>query len=219
MAARIVGSAKPDVLRGTPRADTILGKAGNDRIFGRGGNDVLSGQVGNDRVLGEAGNDRLNGNAGNDRLLGGAGNDRLRGHAGNDVLVGGAGNDVLVGGPGKDRVVCGAGRDRVTADALDVVAKDCELVSRPAPPMPAPMDPVARGKQVYLSAGCGGCHTLADARSSGTIGPNLDVRKPSKQRVVEQVTNGGGIMPAFRGRLTAQQIDDVATYVSTVAGR
>jgi len=43
------------------------------------------------------------------------------------------------------------------------------------------------GKQVFLSAGCGGCHTLKDAGSSGTTGPNLDQLKASKERVARQV--------------------------------
>src|SRR4029077_3880872 len=35
-------------------------------------------------------------------------------------------------------------------------------------------DPVA-GKAIFTGAsGCTGCHTLADAGSSGTVGPNLD---------------------------------------------
>ena len=33
-------------------------------------------------------------------------------------------------------------------------------------------DPAA-GKKVFLSAGCTGCHTLKDAGSKGTVGPNL----------------------------------------------
>ena len=32
----------------------------------------------------------------------------------------------------------------------------------------------ADGAQVFDDAGCGGCHTLADAGSTGTIGPDLD---------------------------------------------
>jgi mono/diheme cytochrome c family protein len=78
---------------------------------------------------------------------------------------------------------------------------------------------VAQGKQVFGSAGCGGCHTLKDAGASGTVGPNLDQLKPSKARVARQVTNGGKIMPAFKGRLTPAQIDAVAAYVASVAGK
>jgi cytochrome c6 len=75
------------------------------------------------------------------------------------------------------------------------------------------------GKQVFASAGCGGCHTLKDAGATGTVGPNLDQLKPSQARVARQVENGGAVMPAFKGRLTAAQIQAVATYVSSVAGK
>lgn len=75
------------------------------------------------------------------------------------------------------------------------------------------------GKAVFLgTSGCASCHTLADAESTGTIGPNLDAIKPSYEKVQAQVTAGGGGMPAFGQTLTEQQIDDVAAYVSSVAG-
>lgn len=79
-------------------------------------------------------------------------------------------------------------------------------------------DPVA-GKQVFVGASaCGGCHTLADAGTSGTVGPNLDDAKPSFDLVVERVTNGSGAMPPFRDTLSQKQIADVAAYVSSAAG-
>jgi mono/diheme cytochrome c family protein len=74
-------------------------------------------------------------------------------------------------------------------------------------------DPAA-GKKVFLSAGCTGCHTLKDAGSSGTVGPNLDNAKPPTALVVDRVTNGKGGMPSFKGQLNAQQIADVAAYVN-----
>jgi mono/diheme cytochrome c family protein len=77
----------------------------------------------------------------------------------------------------------------------------------------------AAGKEIFLgTAGCGSCHTLSDAGTSGTVGPNLDDAKPSADLVVERVTNGMGAMPPFKGTLTEQQINDVAAYVSSVAG-
>ena len=79
-------------------------------------------------------------------------------------------------------------------------------------------DPVA-GKQIFLSQPCGSCHTLADAGTTGTVGPNLDQLKPPYDKVVTQVTNGGAVMPPFKGSLTPQQIQDVAAYVSSVAGK
>ena len=74
------------------------------------------------------------------------------------------------------------------------------------------------GATVFADSGCGNCHTLAAAGSSGATGPNLDDLQPDFDTVVEQVTNGGGGMPAFGGMLTEQQINDVAAYVSESAG-
>jgi mono/diheme cytochrome c family protein len=75
------------------------------------------------------------------------------------------------------------------------------------------------GKQVFADAGCGGCHTLKDAGSTGNVGPNLDQLKPSKQAVAHQVEVGGGAMPAFKGQLSDAQIQAVADYVASVAGK
>ena len=79
--------------------------------------------------------------------------------------------------------------------------------------------PTAAGKQVFASAGCGGCHTLKDAGSTGNVGPNLDQLKPSGATVAHQVEVGGGPMPAFKGTLSPAQIAAVAAYVSSVAGK
>ena len=82
----------------------------------------------------------------------------------------------------------------------------------------APAGDAAAGKQVFESAGCVACHTLADAGSTGTVGPNLDDAKPPATLVVTRVTDGSGAMPSFKDKLTEQQIQDVAAYVSSVAG-
>ena len=76
----------------------------------------------------------------------------------------------------------------------------------------------AAGAKVFASAGCGSCHTLAAAKSSGQVGPNLDAAKPGYDTVVVMVTNGGGGMPSFGGQLSKQQIRDVAAFVATSAG-
>ena len=76
----------------------------------------------------------------------------------------------------------------------------------------------AQGKQVFTQS-CGGCHTLKDAGTTGNVGPNLDDLKPDEATVQRQVTNGGGVMPAFKGQLTDAQIKAVAQYVSSVAGQ
>jgi cytochrome c6 len=76
----------------------------------------------------------------------------------------------------------------------------------------------AKGKPLFASAGCGTCHTLAAAHSTGTIGPNLDTLKPPYRDATAQITNGGGVMPAFKSRLSAQQIADVAAFVVDSTG-
>ncbi|HZR91132.1 MAG TPA: c-type cytochrome [Gaiellaceae bacterium] len=77
------------------------------------------------------------------------------------------------------------------------------------------------GKTIFQQAGCVNCHTLKDAGSTGTVGPNLDQKRPPKSLVVERVTNGRGAMPAFgtNGTLTPAQIQAVADYVASVAGK
>ena len=74
-----------------------------------------------------------------------------------------------------------------------------------------------KGKVVFLS-NCGSCHTLADANTTGTVGPNLDSLKPDYQAATAQVTNGGASMPSFNHTLSTQQIADVAAYVVSATG-
>lgn len=74
------------------------------------------------------------------------------------------------------------------------------------------------GKEIF-AASCAACHVLADAGTTGTVGPNLDDSKPSKELAVERVTNGRGQMPSFKGSLDEQQIQAVAEYVSSAAGK
>lgn len=77
---------------------------------------------------------------------------------------------------------------------------------------------VDAGEGVFASAGCGGCHTLAAAGSSGTVGPNLDDAKPSLDLAVTTITNGRGGMPSFEGQLSEQDIRNVAAFVAESAG-
>jgi len=75
----------------------------------------------------------------------------------------------------------------------------------------------AEGAKVFAIAGCGSCHTLGAASSSGQVGPNLDQLKPGYDAVVRQVSNGGNGMPSFNGKLTTAQIRDVAEFVAASA--
>ncbi len=107
----IVGSARGEVLRGTP---------GDDVICGRGGNDTIYGGEGHDLIIGGYGDDRLNGQGGREYVVGGPGADVLRGGGRDDELFGGRGTDVLFARDGApDLVHGGRGRDRARADRAD----------------------------------------------------------------------------------------------------
>jgi mono/diheme cytochrome c family protein len=69
------------------------------------------------------------------------------------------------------------------------------------------------GAALFASNGCGSCHVLAAAGSTGNVGPSLDAAKPSEALVIERETNGMGAMPSFKDRLSPQQIADIAAYV------
>jgi cbb3-type cytochrome c oxidase subunit III len=76
------------------------------------------------------------------------------------------------------------------------------------------------GEAIFKGAGCAGCHTLAAAGATGTTGPNLDQLAPSEAVVAHQVTSPPpGLMPSFQGKLTPAQIQAVAKYVSSSAGK
>jgi cytochrome c6 len=100
------------------------------------------------------------------------------------------------------------------ADA-DAVAAYVALVAG-NPSAAGPAKNATSGKDIF-TGNCGSCHTLADAGTSGEVGPNLDTLKPDQSRVQRQVINGGGAMPAFKGQLTPAQITAVAKYVSQAA--
>lgn len=94
----------------------------------------------------------------------------------------------------------------------------------------------AAGKAVFTgTSGCSSCHTLADAGSTGAIGPNLGTRliPDAKKRglplaafISESITKpnayvapgfGANIMPgSFSQTLTPAQIKALVTYLSSV---
>tara|TARA_B100000686_G_C16238688_1_gene688517 strand:+ start:368 stop:670 length:303 start_codon:yes stop_codon:yes gene_type:complete len=70
------------------------------------------------------------------------------------------------------------------------------------------------GLEVYdKKAQCGVCHTLKAAGSEGNIGPNLDQLKPSIDHIIYIVRNGIGVMQAWEGILTSEEIEAVAYYI------
>jgi cytochrome c6 len=85
-----------------------------------------------------------------------------------------------------------------------------------------PADQLAAGKEVFAQS-CAICHGIAGRTMQGRpIYPGMDFNliKPSPAMVREKALDGvmeGEMMPAFRGRLSAQEIEDVAAYVNAVA--
>ena len=75
-------------------------------------------------------------------------------------------------------------------------------------------DKIVLGLDVYNNkAQCGACHTLQAAGSEGQIGPNLDQLKPSMSQIIYAVSNGIGVMQAWEGILTYEEIEAVAYYI------
>jgi len=110
-------------------------------------------------------------------------------------------------------VLAGCGSEGTVSPAPETVEGTVatETVETTAPE--GPEGDATAGKSVFASAGCTGCHTLAAAGATGTVGPNLDDAKPDLATVVDRVTNGRGAMPSFKGQLDEQQIADVAAFV------
>jgi mono/diheme cytochrome c family protein len=86
------------------------------------------------------------------------------------------------------------------------------------------------GEQIFTAAGCAGCHTLAKANANGTIGPSLDElaqaageQEGSPEDYVREslldpdavVADGfqSGVMPAYEGRLTDEQLQTMVEYL------
>jgi Ca2+-binding RTX toxin-like protein len=122
LAVTKIGTPGRDIIRGSDEEDVLRGLAGNDDLYGLDDDDVLRGGSGRDRLYGGEDDDILYGDDGNDTLVGGKDENRYYGGRGNDVIK--ARNDE------EERINCGAGEDTVTADREDIVANDCENVSR-----------------------------------------------------------------------------------------
>ena len=79
-----------------------------------------------------------------------------------------------------------------------------------------------KGLEIFNeTAACAACHVLKAAGSNGNIGPNLDTVTMTVESVVEMVTYGLGVMPAFgEGEIsTKEEIEVVSKYVVNVAGK
>lgn len=85
-------------------------------------------------------------------------------------------------------------------------------------PTPAQGGGETDGAQLFTQ-NCANCHTLAAAGAKGQVGPNLDDLRPGPDLVKTQTENGGGAMPSFKGKLSPEQIQAIADYVSENAGK
>jgi mono/diheme cytochrome c family protein len=90
------------------------------------------------------------------------------------------------------------------------------------------------GKQLF-STNCGGCHTLTDAGTTGTIGPNLDDAFRAARTetggsfqestifdvTLDQMKLAASPMPRFDTgpqKLSEEELENIAGYVASVAG-
>jgi mono/diheme cytochrome c family protein len=67
-----------------------------------------------------------------------------------------------------------------------------------------------------FAASCGSCHVLADAGTSGEVGPNLDESSVTLEEAIQQIAEGGGGMPPFGNQLSDEQIRALAEYILEV---
>lgn len=87
---------------------------------------------------------------------------------------------------------------------------------------PAMAADAGAGAQVF-SANCAACHI----GGGNAVNPAKTLKqddlvkyeKDTAEAIVYQVTNGNGGMPAFGGRLTPEQIENVAAYVLSQADK
>jgi cytochrome c oxidase subunit II len=83
----------------------------------------------------------------------------------------------------------------------------------------------ADGKEVFTASGCGNCHTLADAGTSGSVGPDLGKVLKGKDAafIEESVVDPGkevakgfpdGVMPPdFGEKLSPEELDALVKYL------
>jgi mono/diheme cytochrome c family protein len=115
--------------------------------------------------------------------------------------------------------------DVVTGQDLEDVAA---YVGRYAgvPGAAPPTVPGGPGAQVFANNGCGGCHTLAAAKTGGTVGPNLDEVLPGQtetmihESIVDpnaQIAKGypPNVMPGtFAQAISAKELEQLVKYLA-----
>ena len=198
---RVVTTA-PSRLVGTDAAEhlEVFQITSSAELIGAGGNDTLKGADGADKLDGGAGDDDLDAGFGDDVIVGGPGRDTIAGdRRGGDCgplwCKYPFGNDTIDARDGEvDSVMCGAGEDTVQADANDVVAPDCEHVTRGGG---APATPGAT-QSASLAA------TVTKAKLAKALAHGLKVRVsvPGAGRVTAKAPRASGSAKAKRAGAT-----------------
>ena len=70
-----------------------------------------------------------------------------------------------------------------------------------------------KGLEIFNeTAACAGCHTMKAAGAEGNVGPNLDTVDLTLESVIDMVTHGLGVMPAYGEDeiLTPEEIEIVS---------
>jgi mono/diheme cytochrome c family protein len=134
--------------------------------------------------------------------------------------------------PSNDDPAVSMPADIVTGQDLEDVAAYVGIYAG-VPGAAPPKVPGGPGAQVFANNGCGGCHTLAAAKSGGVTGPNLDEVLPGqdeamvKESIVDpnkEIAQGypPNVMPANFGQsLSPKEIEDLVKYLleSTSGGK
>jgi alcohol dehydrogenase (cytochrome c) len=142
-------------------------------------------------------------------------------HGGNEYVAFYAGGNSLAGTPHGDNLwlfsltgslgpAAAPGSGQATEHAGETPNSN-----KPAKPAPSNGKGNATAGQSIFAANCAVCHGAQGTGGNG--GPDLTSSSIARNmaQVVQQVSNGGGAMPAFKGQLSNQQINDVAAYVSS----
>ncbi len=205
-----VSTYGPSTLVGSDAAEylEVVQVSSPSTISGGGGNDTLRASDGSDRLDGGPGDDDIDAGFGDDTIVGGPGRDSIAGdRRGGDCgplwckLP--FGNDTIDARDGEvDSVTCGLGEDTVLADAIDVVASDCEHVTRAGAPAPA-----AGGSVTPASAGSALAPAAARVRLRAALarGLKLTVTAPGAGRVTASAHGASGsarVRKAGRAALT-----------------
>jgi cytochrome c6 len=107
---------------------------------------------------------------------------------------------------------CGEDDDgTVTLDRTDTVEP-----TAPAPAAPSADHDDRQSPRAVFANTCGSCHALKAAGTSTVVGPDLDEMKPSRERVLDAIRLGPGVMP--ENLLTGAKAREIADYVAEAAG-